>query len=453
MSADWPLIPLGELVDFKTGKLDSNASVEGGKYPFFTCSPTTLAIDTYAFDVEAVLLAGNNANGIFPVKYHKGRFNAYQRTYVVTPKDPESLSVKWLYFRTKHVTAELQQMSVGSATKFLTKKILDAYKIPLPPIDVQRYQAGILWSIQDKIQLNHQINQTLEQMAQAIFKSWFVDFEPVKAKIAALEAGGSAADAELAAMRAISGRFLPDADASAAGADPLAQMALEQPEQYAELQATAALFPAAMQASELGEVPEGWEVGKLKDVAKYPNDRVCTEELSLDTYVSTECMVENKKGVSQASSLPSAATVPSFKENQILVSNIRPYFKKIWLAHYSGGRSPDVLCFESTEDQGHGFLFNVLYQDCFFDYMMRTSKGAKMPRGDKKAVMEFGLTVPPSELISLYSQSVSGYYQLAANKKAENESLASLRDTLLPKLLSGELTLPEAEAPLLEAAQ
>lgn len=206
MNADWPLIPLGELVEFRTGKLDSNAAVDSGKYPFFTCSPTTLLVDTYAFDTEAVLLAGNNANGIFSVKYYQGKFNAYQRTYVITPKNSSRLSTKWLYFRIKHLTSELQQMSVGSATKFLTKKILDAYQIQLPSIDVQEYQSGILWSLQNKIDMNAEINQTLEQMAQAIFKSWFVDFEPVKAKIAVLEAGGSAENALLAAMQAISGK-------------------------------------------------------------------------------------------------------------------------------------------------------------------------------------------------------------------------------------------------------
>ena len=115
-------------------------------------------------------------------------------------------------------------------------------------------------------------------MAQAIFKSWFVDFEPVKAKIAALEAGGNEDDALLAAMQAISGRSLCDADASAAGGSPaaaganqLARLQAEQPEQYAELSATAALFPAAMQESELGEVPEGWSTLSLDTVANYQN--------------------------------------------------------------------------------------------------------------------------------------------------------------------------------------
>jgi type I restriction enzyme, S subunit len=106
MSCDWPIVKLSEIVNFKTGRLDSNQADDGGSYPFFTCSPATLAINTYAFDDEVVLLAGNNANGVFTVKYYEGKFNAYQRTYVITPIDSTKVSVRWLYFRIKQVTTE-----------------------------------------------------------------------------------------------------------------------------------------------------------------------------------------------------------------------------------------------------------------------------------------------------------------------------------------------------------
>src|SRR5690606_12699819 len=115
--------------------------------------------------------------------------------------------------------------------------------------------------LEEKVGVNQKINQTLEQMAQAIFKSWFVDFEPVKAKIAALEAGGSEEDALRAAMQAISGK----------GEEELTRLQTEQPEQYAELRATAELFPSAMQDSELGEIPEGWKCLALDEIAKYQN--------------------------------------------------------------------------------------------------------------------------------------------------------------------------------------
>ncbi|MBJ3589314.1 restriction endonuclease subunit S, partial [Salmonella enterica subsp. enterica serovar London] len=112
---------------------------------------------------------------------------------------------------------------------------------------------------EEKVFTNNQINQTLEQMAQSLFKSWFIDFEPVKAKIAVLEAGGSQADATLAAMTAISGK---DDDA-------LVVFEREHPEQYAELKATAELFPSAMQESELGAIPKGWGVENYRSFCDF----------------------------------------------------------------------------------------------------------------------------------------------------------------------------------------
>ena len=305
--------------------------------------------------------------------------------------------------------------------------------IPEYPIEFQNSVALILDCLDSKIQLNQQINQTLEQMVQAIFKSWFVDFEPVRAKMDVLEAGGSDQDALLAAMKAISGK----------DADQLGRFQTEQPEQYAELKATAELFPSVMQNSELGEIPEGWDAGTLNDIAVLTNKRIATEELSLDTYISTENMLENKKGAGQASSLPSSVSVPSFEPKHILVSNIRPYFKKIWFSNQNGGRSPDVLGFESKYQGASEFLYNLLYQDQFFDYMMLTSKGVKMPRGDKKAIMLFALTVPPIGLMLSFSMYVESIYTLIQSNHQTSALLASSRDTLLPKLLSGELSVDD----------
>ncbi|QNU23176.1 restriction endonuclease subunit S [Geobacillus thermoleovorans] len=145
---------------------------------FFTCSPTTLRIDRYSFDTEAVLLAGNNANGIYAVKYYKGKFDAYQRTYVITPKDWETVDLRYMYYQIKLIGETLTQQSLGTATKFLTLSLLNSIKINLPPISIQRKIATILGSIDDKIELNLKMNQTLEEMAMTLYKHWFVDFGP-----------------------------------------------------------------------------------------------------------------------------------------------------------------------------------------------------------------------------------------------------------------------------------
>ena len=174
--SEWVNCNLGEIASFKTGKLNSNAAETNGINPFFTCSPETFSINSFAFDCEAVILAGNNANGVFSLKYHNGKFNAYQRTYVITTK-PLIADVKFIYYQLDLQLNRLKNVSHGTATKYLTLPLLNEIKIILPPLPTQRRIAEILSALDDKIELNRQTNATLEAIAQAIFKEWFVDFD------------------------------------------------------------------------------------------------------------------------------------------------------------------------------------------------------------------------------------------------------------------------------------
>ncbi len=219
----------------------------------------------------------------------------------------------------------------------------------------------------------------------------------------------------------------------------------EHPEQYAELKSTAELFPSAMQNSELGEIPEGWCHGPLSDIATFANGKVDVCSLTPETYISTENMLENRAGISTASSLPSVNSVPEFRCGHVLISNIRPYFKKIWLASFKGGRSADVLAFEARDSVNVEYVYNLLYQEVFFNFMMLTSKGVKMPRGDKKAIMDWQCVHPDKKISNAFSKAVGEYYSFIEINNAQNKTLTQLRDTLLPKLLSGEITLPEVE--------
>jgi len=136
----WEWLRLGESVNFMTGKLDSNAAVENGIYPFFTCAKESLFIDHYAFDCEAVLLAGNNAAGKYSVKHYKGKFNAYQRTYVITVEFGQKKAIDYGYLKhlLENMLDDLQAKSLGTLTRFLTLGILKPIVIPLPPLAEQR---------------------------------------------------------------------------------------------------------------------------------------------------------------------------------------------------------------------------------------------------------------------------------------------------------------------------
>lgn len=126
---------------------------------------------------------------------------------------------------------------------------------------------------------------------------------------------------------------------------------------------------------------------KLSDICIYRNERIETSLLTPQNYISTENMLPNKRGVKDATSLPSVAKTRAFYKGDVLLSNIRPYFKKIWLAEFAGGCSNDVLVLRAKKGISKAYLFYLLSDDSFFDYAMATSKGTKMPRGDKKSIM------------------------------------------------------------------
>ena len=128
---------------------------------------------------------------------------------------------------------------------------------------------------------------------------------------------------------------------------------------------------------------------KLSDICEYAKGKIKVSALDENTYISTENMLPNKGGITKAASLPTQEQTQAFMKNDVLVSNIRPYFKKIWYATFDGGCSNDVLVFRAKDGVSSRFLHYVLADDTFFDYSMATSKGTKMPRGDKKAIMEY----------------------------------------------------------------
>ncbi len=128
---------------------------------------------------------------------------------------------------------------------------------------------------------------------------------------------------------------------------------------------------------------------KLSELCEYVKGKVNVEALNSANYVSTENMLPNKEGIVQATTLPSLGQTQIFKSGDVLVSNIRPYFRKIWYAQFDGGCSNDVLVFRAKEGVNDRFLYYVLANDSFFDYSMATSKGTKMPRGDKSSLMKY----------------------------------------------------------------
>ena len=161
-----PVLPWNAVFLTTTGKLDSNAMVENGRYPFFTCAKESYKIDSYAFDCEALLLAGNNAAGIYDVKHYKGKFNAYQRTYVL-----RLMNEKWSYILFKRQLEDklqyLQSQSKGTNTRYLTLGILNELRFVLPPVAEQE-QFAVFVEQTDKSKVA--VQKALDE-AQLLFDS------------------------------------------------------------------------------------------------------------------------------------------------------------------------------------------------------------------------------------------------------------------------------------------
>ncbi len=176
MDSNFRELPLEGIVSFKTGKLNSNAAKPNGMFPFFTCSQETYRTDTWSFDGEYVLLAGNNAAGVYPLKYFNGKFDAYQRTYAICSIDKENILIRYVYYALRLQLELMKNISTGVATKFLTLSLLNRTKIPAPHLPIQQKIAAILSAYDDLIENNLRRIKILEEKAQNLYREWFVKF-------------------------------------------------------------------------------------------------------------------------------------------------------------------------------------------------------------------------------------------------------------------------------------
>lgn len=380
---EWKEITLGEIAIFKTGKLNSNAAISNGEYPFFTCSPETLRINNYAFDQEAILLAGNNADGNFSIKYYKGKFNAYQRTYVITPIRGK-VDIKFLYYALSLCLKQFKNMSQGTSTKFLTVTILNSFSVQLPSISDQHRIASILSSLDCKIELNNKINADLEEMAQAIFKNWFVDFEPFK-----------------------DGKFVD---------------------------------------SELGMIPEGWKVGRLTEIASYMNGLAMQKFPPENNEDSLPVLKIKELGQGFCGTDSDRCSCNIKDECKIHNGDV--------IFSWSGTLLVDVWCGGDCGLNQH--LFKVTSKDYpkwFYYYWTKhhlqefihiaKDKAVTMGHIKRGHLEEALVAIPDNDSMERAHELFEPILSKMISLRLENSRLSLLRDTLLPRLMSGELEVPE----------
>lgn len=286
----------------------------------------------------------------------------------------------------------LLNLNIGGVQPSIKVPHLLGLSVSIPSKIYQRAIAATLSCLDDKIENNNRICKTLEDLAQAIFKRWFVDFE--------------FSDESGTPYKSSSGEMVE---------------------------------------SEHGMIPKGWRIGTLGEICSYVTERISMSKCTYENYISTENMLASKKGITPASTLPPIQFVSMYKPNDVLISNIRPYFEKIWFADKTGGCSNDVLIFRANNELLSGYLYNVLFDSSFFSYATASSKGTKMPRGDKTAILNYPIAMPQNEKdkkFQRYSSLAMELLTYVSKLNAESRTLAALRDTLLPRLMSGEIRVP-----------
>ncbi|EHN3661335.1 restriction endonuclease subunit S [Escherichia coli] len=446
MSSNWSVKKLGDLVTFLSGGTPSKSNKDywNGEIPWISASSmqstryhdsdlrvTSLGSTngTRLVPAETVLLLvrGGALHNKIPVGITTREVTFNQDVKALVPKSEDITPyylLAWLISSRELLLGKVENTGIGAGK--LDTKILQDLDVPVPPkAELLRLEL-FSKALDDKIILNQNINHTLEQMAQALFKSWFVDFEPVKAKMAVLEAGGSQEDATLAAMAAISGK-----DAYA-----LAVFEREHPEQYAELKATAELFPSAMQDSELGNIPVTWELGKLQDllVLQRGFDLPSSARKDGEFPLIAASGPNGTHNVAMAKA-PGVITGRSGVLGKVYLTleDYWPLNTTLWVKEFK--RATPCYAYE---------LLRLLDMKAF-------NAGSAVPSLNRNHIHSLSYPLPPMALVNLFESSALLLHQRAHVNLKHSQSLALLRDTLLPKLLSGEITLPEAELAVSEA--
>ena len=329
-----------------------------------------------------------------------------QRQVLLRP-DSQLVNPKFLLYalQSPHVQHQIGwNEGTGSTVSNLRIPVLKALSIPVPERALQDGVAATLGAIDDRIDNLRQTSVTLEVIAQALFKSWFVDFDPVRAKAEGREPEGMDA-------------------------------------------ATANLFSSELEDSELGGVPWGWKVQSLGSVAGNLREQAKPELLDPDTpYVGLEHMPRKSIALMDRGDAEGLASGKFwYSPCDILFGRLRPYFHKVGVAAEKGICSTDILVVRPHQPEWFGYCVGQFSSDALIAYATQVSNGARMPRVGWKDLAAYKVVTPPHDVAAAFDRLVRPMITRIHQNIEHARTLANVRDTLLPRLISGKLRLPDAE--------
>ncbi len=458
MSADWPLVRLGDHIDSSLGKmLDKkknkgseqlylgNSDVRWGYFDLTDLSQMKFEeseSERYGIKSGDLIVCEGGEPGRCAVwKEEIADMKIQKALHRVRTKSSLNNYYLYYWFLFAGKRGLLEPYFTGTTIKHLTGKALKELELRLPPLEYQEKVAKVLKSLDDKIEINRHTNQTLEHIAQAIFKSWFVDFEPTRAKIAAKQAGQ---DPERAAMASISGKPV----------EALELLQQTSPEQYEQLKTTAALFPYALVDSELGEIPEGWEVSSLKSVTSKIGsgatprggkgaykEKGISQIRSMNIFDGNFSMKDLAKiDEAQATKLKNVVV----EENDVLINITGSSVTRCCIVppSFLPARVNQHVCIV----RANGSSMNPYYIYQCFTFpggkkllMSLAQAGATREALTKSHIENFEIVVPDVKVLNAYKEQAASLQDKLFRLGEEGYILSKLRDSLLPKLLSGEL--------------
>ena len=404
----WPASRLGELVhNFDALRVPLSRrerEKRRGKYPYYGATGIIDYVDDFLFEGLHLLIAEDGSverpDGMPFLQLIDGQFWVNNHAHVL--KGQTDSETRYLYYALSAVP--IRPYISGSVQAKLSQRNLNRISVVYPTSETDRRAiTHVLRTLDEKIDLNRRMNETLEEMARALFKSWFVDFDPVRAKV--------------------EGRWRPRESL---------------PGLPAHLYN---LFSDRLVDSELGRIPEGWEVGTLGDVAEPLRRSVRPDQIEPDTpYLALKHMPKQCIALSDwstASGLESNKF--EFKQREILFGKLRPYFHKVGVAPVDGVCSTDIVVLAPKKIMWFGFLLGHVSSVEFVDYADSGSTGTRMPRTNWKDMTRYDLVLPPESVADAFTTHVRPLVDRINAGIHESRRLAALRDTLLPKLVFGEL--------------
>ena len=416
---EWEERPFEEVIDFREGPgilakdfredgvplvrlagLSRGASVLAG-CNYLDPESSAKRWDQFRLEFGDVLLSTSASLGRIAVVGEEG-IGAVPYTGIIRMR-PRDTTVHRPFIRYLLEGPDFQQqcevVGVGSVIRHFGPMHLRQMTLKIPPLPEQRAIAHILGTLDDKIELNRRMNQTLESMARAIFQDWFVDFGPVRAKLE--------------------------------GQDPYLPSELWD------------LFPDELVDSELGEIPEGWEVGNLGDVARSPTRSVSPAGVEEETpYIGLEHMPRRSIALSEWESADKVTSNKlAFQKGEFLFGKLRPYFHKVGTAPVDGICSTDMVVVRPIENSWSSFVLLCVSTDEFVGYTDQTSTGTRMPRTNWKTMSRYELCLPPEPIAQVFQGITEHLLDRILANIHQARSAASQRNALVPKLISGEVQL------------